>query len=231
MYTDTPSLSNNHPYYPQSLVLPGYVEPTHTSAHLLASMTLMIGLPLLALHIAAKHHRPHLSLTDRFIFLWFVLCGSLHCLFELHYLRNFHTLASNTDFASSLWKEYAKSDSRYLAQSPLVYVLESITVFVVGPLSLFTAWCIWQQQQNDSSAARFLGQMAVSLMHLYSALVYFGSEFLAKQSNCRPEPVYYVGYLISMNLPWIIVPIWLIVQSFGVIAHAMKNAKRHGRKD
>lgn len=32
------------------------------------------------------------------------------------------------DFFGQLWKEYAKSDSRYLAADPMVLTLETITV-------------------------------------------------------------------------------------------------------
>ncbi|KAJ1796866.1 hypothetical protein LPJ75_007163, partial [Coemansia sp. RSA 2598] len=200
-----------HPYFPQSLVIQGYVEPEHTPARLLVSMALIVSLPLVSLYLASKVYRPQLTLSDRLTMLWFFLSGSLHCLFELYYILNFSAIASNADFAASLWKEYAKSDSRYLAQNPLVYVLESITVFIIGPLSLWTAWRIWQR----SSIGRYLGQLAVSLVHVYSATLYFGTEFLAKESNCRPETVYFAVYLVAMNLPWIVVPFWLIAQSFG----------------
>ncbi|KAJ2878847.1 hypothetical protein FB639_003256 [Coemansia asiatica] len=184
-------------------------------------MSLIVVLPLLTIYTATKLYRPQLTKNDRLALLWFILSGSLHCILELYYILNFTTIAANTDFASSLWKEYAKSDSRYLAQNPLVYVLESITVFIAGPLSLSTAWCIWQQ----SSIGRYLGQLVVSLMHLYSAALYFGTEFIAKESNCRPELVYFAGYLVAMNLPWILVPSWLITESFGVITHGMVIAK------
>lgn len=52
-------------------------------------------------------------------------------LFTGHFVRNHRTLASLTDFISQEWKEYAKSDSRYLHSDPFILAVETITA--VGP--------------------------------------------------------------------------------------------------
>ncbi|KAJ1883996.1 hypothetical protein LPJ66_010823 [Kickxella alabastrina] len=217
---DSPNTSS-HPYYPQSLVLDGFVAPTQSPATLLAAISTLIALLLLSTYLLLITKRPNLSLADRLTTLWFVLCASLHCLFELYYLAHFSSLASTPDFVASLWKEYAKSDSRYLAQVPLVFALEFITVSVTGPLCLLTAWFVW-----CGGCARHICQLAACLLHLYSVVLYFGTEFMAKESNCRPEPVYYYVYLIAMNLPWVLVPLGLAVQSTKEIYTGMLVAKR-----
>lgn len=59
--------------------------------------------------------------------------GSLHCFYEGYFIYNHDRMPAMQDVFGQLWKEYAKSDSRYLAADSLVLTLETITV--VGVLS------------------------------------------------------------------------------------------------
>lgn len=59
--------------------------------------------------------------------------GSLHCFFEGYFVLNHSRMPMMQDFFGQLWKEYAKSDSRYLAADSLVLTLETVTVVCCRP--------------------------------------------------------------------------------------------------
>ncbi|KAI8326090.1 Emopamil-binding protein, partial [Martensiomyces pterosporus] len=212
-----------HPYYPESLVLDGYVEPTQSPLQLVLAIGGALALVLLASYalLFARKASPRLRPSERAVCMWFVLCGSLHCVFELHYLLHFTTIQASTDLLSSMWKEYAKSDSRYLAQVPLVFALESITVCFVGPLCWLTVHHI-----HTNAPLRHVCQLAVSLLHVYSVVLYYGTEFVSAESSCRPEPLYYYGYFIAMNAPWLVVPLCLAIASARELCRGMAAARR-----
>ncbi|KAJ2063582.1 hypothetical protein GGI17_001657 [Coemansia sp. S146] len=218
------SAINHHPYFPQSLELSGYTPPTQSPFALVSVMGGTLGAVIVCTYVAFTRRRVRgwvLGRLDRLVAMWFVLCAALHCVYELYYLLHFRTLVATQDILASTWKEYAKSDSRYLAQVPLVFALESITVTVTGPLCLVAAYGIWTQ----SLGIRHIAQLCASMLHLYSVMVYFGTEMMAAESNCRPETLYYYGYFMAMNAPWVVVPLVLATQSFGAISNGMNIAK------
>ncbi|KAJ2612217.1 hypothetical protein H4S08_002792 [Coemansia sp. RSA 1365] len=157
--------------------------------------------------------------------MWFVLCGSMHSGFELYYLVHFRSIAGTQDILGDMWKEYAKSDSRYLSQSSMVLALETITVTVIGPLCWGAAYGIWSRRLT----VRYLCQLAASVLHLYSVLVYYGTELLSPESNCRPEAQYFLGYFVLANLPWVLVPLYLAISSTSRICHSMRVARQATR--
>ncbi|KAJ2807929.1 hypothetical protein H4R21_000282 [Coemansia helicoidea] len=214
-----------HPYYPPSLELPGYVAPTRGAAALGLTMAAALGLLLAAADAALRRHRRRLARADRAAALWFVLCGALHCGFELYYLAHFRTLPATRDVVGEMWKEYAQSDSRYVAQSPVVRALETVTVAVVGPLCWAAAYGVWAGR----APVRHLAQLAASVLHVYSVVLYYGTELLAARagrSSCRPEALYFVGYFVLANLPWLVVPAWLAAASAAHITRCMAAAQR-----
>lgn len=58
----------------------------------------------------------------------FSLAGTIHCVFEGYFVFNHQRMPLMQDFFGQLWKEYAKSDSRYMTFDPLVLSVESITI-------------------------------------------------------------------------------------------------------
>ncbi|KAJ2434483.1 hypothetical protein GGF42_009217, partial [Coemansia sp. RSA 2424] len=208
-----------------SLELSGYVPPAQSPLALVSVMGGALGAVLACTYATFSSRQVRgsaLGRSDRLAAMWFVLCAALHCVYELYYLVHFRTLAATQDVLASTWKEYAKSDSRYLAQVPLVFALEAITVTVTGPLCLVAAYAIWTQ----SLGARHIAQLSASVLHLYSVALYFGTELVAAESNCRPEPLYYYGYFMAMNAPWVVVPLALAIQSTGAITHGMQRSRQ-----
>ncbi|KAJ2664029.1 hypothetical protein IWW48_001041 [Coemansia sp. RSA 1200] len=216
-----------HPYYPPTLELPGYAEPTHTTSALVLTMGASISvLILLASRLYwTKHNNTvgggGIPLPDRLAALWFVVCGALHAVFELYYIVHSATLAQEQSLVADMWKEYALSDSRYVAATPMVRALESVTVLVTGPLCWTVAYAIWSGKTHHYPV-RHLAQLSASLLHLYSVIIYYGTELMGSTvSNCRPERIYYYGYFVAMNLPWLLVPLVLGVASFCEIHKSM----------
>lgn len=87
----------------------------------------------------------------------------------------------------------------------MVLVMEAITVLFWGPMCLATAYAIVEQK-----CLRYALQMCVSLAHMYGDVIYYGTSLLDLWMNgvshSRPESLYFWGYFVGMNAPWIIVP-------------------------
>ncbi|KAJ2194990.1 hypothetical protein IW144_003679 [Coemansia sp. RSA 522] len=187
----------SHPYVPEWLDLAGYVAPEHGALELCAIMGTAV---VLVLALACTVLRRRVRGTELAAALWFVLCGTMHCTFELYFVLHYRGLAARRDVVASMWKEYAKSDSRYMqggtGNFAPVLAQEASTVFV-----------------TRRSAVRELSQLAASVMHMQSVLLYFGAELLAREPSCRPEPQYFYVYFVGANLPWLVVPLVLATSS------------------
>ncbi|KAB2572832.1 EBP domain-containing protein [Lasiodiplodia theobromae] len=213
-----------HPYYPQDLQLHHYTENTVDLATLFAGFATGVSIILGAALLLAQRRRPSISALDRFLVLWFVLSGSLHCFFEGYFILNHARMPAAQDFFGQLWKEYAKSDSRYLAADPMVLTLETITVLVWGPLSFLTSWCIVSESPHRLSL-----QALVSTGHLYSDTLYYVTSILDMRRgvlHSRPEALYFWVYFVAMNALWIIVPAFILYQSITGSAQAVATTKR-----
>ena len=56
------------------------------------------------------------------------------------------------------------------------------------------------------SPLRHAARIGASACHVYGCLLYFATAALGGGSHCRPERLYYWGYYVGMNVPWIVVP-------------------------
>ncbi|KAJ2310119.1 hypothetical protein IWW54_003363, partial [Coemansia sp. RSA 2705] len=212
-----------HPYLPTTLALPAYVPPEQSALALCAAMGAAVAAVLAAACVVLR--RRGVSGGDLGAALWFVLSGSMHCTFELYYVVASSCpggIAARRDVAASLWKEYALSDSRYVAGAAAVRVQEAATVLVIGPLCWLAVAGICARR----GCLRDLAQLAASVLHVQSVLLYYGAELAAPASACRPEPRYYYGYFVGANLPWLVVPLVLAARSAARISRQMAVAKR-----
>ncbi|KAI9018034.1 Emopamil-binding protein, partial [Phycomyces nitens] len=199
-----------HPYYPPDLLLPGYVPNTQSTLYLLVFSSLVMGPFLIGAYTLA---RKKVDAVDASRFTWFLLSGFLHCGFEFYFLLHHATLASRTDIVAQLWKEYAHSDSRYLSSDLLVLSLETITVFILGPLCLVAAWAIRSCHQSQ-----YVWQLIISVAHMFSCSLYFIMDYPTGFHNCDPHPMYFWVYFVTFNAFWLVVPFILVIQSYRKIA-------------
>ncbi|PVU96582.1 hypothetical protein BB561_001083 [Smittium simulii] len=194
-----------HPYYPQTLVFPNYKRGNlRVEQILMIVCSAVFVLVSLVMTIFRKR-----SIADRATILWFTLCFLVHSGFEGYYLANVNRIVENSTILSQIWGEYGLADSRYLTGDPTTLAMEIISVFVFGPLSLLAAYGIVRRR----FATRHLAQLAVSIMHLYSLIIYFYTNILEDCKHTRPEPFYFWIYFVYFNFPWFIFPIILIIQS------------------
>ncbi|KAK9414171.1 putative Emopamil binding protein-domain-containing protein [Seiridium unicorne] len=211
-----------HPYYPLDVEIPHYVANTTPVPVLLAALAGMLGSVLLATSTLALRFNPGLTRGELVVFCWFVLCGSLHCFFEGYFVFNHATVASSQNLLAQLWKEYALSDSRYLTSDPFMLSVESITVFLWGPLSFLCAASI-----VAASHLRHPLQIIMCMAHLYGVALYYATSLVEThftgRAHSRPEFLYFWVYYVGFNFPWVVVPAFLLYSSLRTITRKLKS--------
>lgn len=88
-----------------------------------------------------------------------------------------------------------------MISDPFLLCAESVTVVLLGPLSLLTVLCILR-----SSCYRYPLQAIVCGAHLISDALYLSTAWYANYTHTRPEALYFWFYLIVLNGIWLIVP-------------------------
>ncbi|KAI8341432.1 putative EBP domain protein [Chlamydoabsidia padenii] len=207
---------SSHPYYPQHLILEHY-EPNQRS---MLYLLLVVGGILGSISVGSVYMASRLNRPGSFYFGWFIICGLLHCCFESYWLWYHDDLLFRTDLFAELWKEYAHGDSRYLTSDPLVMTLETITVFIWGPLCFLSAWTWWK-----GSRGHLLYQLLASVGHLFSCSLYFILD-MPDFINCDPHPFYFWIYFVAFNTPWIIIPCLLIYRNSRLILLSLDTTKK-----
>lgn len=114
-----------HPYYPKTLSIPNYVPNERTSLEIYALATGIMFILISAAIILCKMSKSTTSIPR---FIWFFVCGLMHCGFEGYWLLNVDIIPEHNSVFAELWKEYAHGDSRYLAADELLWTLEVMTV-------------------------------------------------------------------------------------------------------
>ncbi|KAF2665690.1 EBP domain protein [Microthyrium microscopicum] len=204
---------SSHPYYPPDIALPNYVPNDKHPLLLIAVLALWAVSIISSAWWIIGFLQPTLSVRDRRISVWFVMCGILHIGFEGYYVCNARTITSQQTIWAQLWKEYSLSDSRYLLVDYKVICLEAITVLFWGPLSLLTAY--WTVKHDTR---RLLLQTVVCIAHIYGCTLYYATSLVELVVDgrlySRPEPLYFWGYFVGMNAPFIIIPGYLLYLAF-----------------
>ncbi|KAF2213078.1 hypothetical protein CERZMDRAFT_96749 [Cercospora zeae-maydis SCOH1-5] len=215
----------SNPYYPIGSSIAGWTPNESSVFTLLGAFSGASVVLFSSTFILAKRIQPTLTRGELLTTMWFVLSGTVHILFEGYFISNFSELASQQTIIAQMWKEYAFSDSRYLTSNGLVFCLETITVFVWGPMCLLVAAFIVMR-----SPWRHPLQIIVSLAHLYGDTLYYATSFFDEAvhgiSYSRPEAFYFWFYFIFMNSLWIIIPAALILQSSWTAATAIAAATK-----
>ncbi|OBZ90286.1 3-beta-hydroxysteroid-Delta(8),Delta(7)-isomerase [Choanephora cucurbitarum] len=187
----------SHPYYPTTLDIPLYVPNTRSTFELLVAAGSMMMILLISSVLLFNTSK---KATSQARFSWFFVNGFMHCGFELYWLVNRKTLAGQNDLLAEMWKEYGHADSRYIAGTDnLLLTLETLTIFIWGPLCIASAYYILK-----GSYKQYSFQLFASMCHLFSCTLYYIVD-LPEAINCNPSPVYFWVYFIGFNAPWILV--------------------------
>ncbi|KAJ0107550.1 hypothetical protein J7T55_007740 [Diaporthe amygdali] len=217
-----------HPYYPLGVMIPGYVAPTLSRLEILVIFTITCLSILTPTWFFLSRQKRQLHRQDKATALWFVLCGFIHLGLEGYFALHYDDLATRSAILAQAWKEYSLSDSRYLTIDSFMVCMETVTAVFWGPLSFICAWCI-----VTDHPLRHPLQSIISLGQLYGDVLYFGIctfDFALKGVEySRPEADYFWGYYVFFNAFWIIIPIYLLVQSTQETMMAFTAVKKHGK--
>lgn len=104
--------------------------------------------------------------------------------------------------------------------------METVTAVLWGPLSFVCAWCIIADHP-----LRHPLQSVISLGQLYGDVLYYGTCMfelsVTGTEYSRPESAYFWGYYVFLNAFWIVIPLYLLVQSARETAGAFEAVKKH----
>ncbi|KAK8113700.1 emopamil binding protein [Apiospora kogelbergensis] len=202
-----------HPYYPLGVAIPNYEANTATVPTLILSLGGMLASVMLLMSTVALRVNPTLTKSSLAVICWFVLC---------YFVVNHATLASSQNLFAQLWKEYTLSDSRYLTSDPFMLSVETITVFTEGPLAFACAASI-----VVDSHLRHPLQIIMCMAHLYGVALYYATSLVEMHfsglSHSRPEFMYFWVYYVGFNLPWAIIPAFLLFDSVKTLRRKLRS--------
>ncbi|KAI5831541.1 Emopamil-binding protein [Schizophyllum commune Tattone D] len=161
------------------------------------------------------------SSTERFTFIWLAFDALIHFFYEGSFLwlsmfgRQVNT---STGPLAEMWKEYAFADARWGTADPTVVSLELLTVLGAGPLACYI---LTQLARNDP--ARHYWIVVLSTAELYGGWMTFCPEWLTGSPSLdTSNPLYLWVYLFFMNTIWVVIPVWLMYDSYNQIAKSLR---------
>jgi len=164
------------------------------------------------------------SWQDRVTFIWLAFDGMVHFTFEgsFLYLSVFgRQVNTSTGVFAELWKEYARADYRWGVSDPTVVALEILTVLGAAPMCCYT---LMQLIRNDP--ARHYWIIVLSTAELYGGWMTFCPEWLTGSPSLNTSNALYLWvYLVFMNVIWVVIPLWLMIDSYGHIAGSLRFAQ------
>lgn len=191
--------SRMSPYYPKSLVLDAFLPQSIPAEKILLAFALgLVGAQLLFSLVYAQgtHKKGSFGVA-----LWFFTCGIIHTFVEGYFVYYNASITTDDSFMANLWKEYAKSDSRYMFSDPTVLMIEGITAVFWGPLSFYAAYLCYKNNQM-----RHLLQVLISFGQFYGDVLYYSTTLISGATHCNPDPYYFWFYFVFMNALWILFP-------------------------
>ncbi|CBQ72408.1 related to ALG11-required for asparagine-linked glycosylation [Sporisorium reilianum SRZ2] len=160
----------------------------------------------------------------RLIFLWLAFDCICHLTLEgpwLYLSTQARSVNASTSFFGFLWQEYAAADARWGTGDATLAAMEFVTVLLAGPLA---GWCAWLLARGDGAYHYWV--VVLSTAELYGGWMTFAPEWLVGSGalETRDWLLLWV-YLVFMNLVWVVVPAWLMVDSYRVVVRCVRGAK------
>ncbi|KAI9458389.1 Emopamil-binding protein [Lactarius psammicola] len=197
---------------------------TTTSAYSLACVA---GIWLIASTAARALLPKNAPWQDRVTFIWLTFDAFIHFIFEgtlLAVLTSGRTVITSS--ASSprcvRWREYADArHARWGIADPTVISVELLTVLSAGPMAAFI---VYQIVRRDP--ARHYWIVVLSAAELYGGWRSFCPDWLAGSTSLiTSNPLVFCVYLVFLDAIWIIIPVWLMYDSYNHIAGSMRGAQ------
>jgi hypothetical protein len=158
----------------------------------------------LALHQSIVHT---IIMRKALLLLWIVTCALIHLNALIPWLYGAQ-IGDNRQKGWHLdfWREFGKTDSRYLKNDNLIISLEGMMVFIDLPLCL-----IWLMLVFINSRSQLVLQLAVSCFQFFGTSMYFCGAYLRNWSDVDPTPSAFWGGFIFANAIWWVIPALLAI--------------------
>ncbi|KAL4069882.1 Emopamil-binding protein [Scleroderma yunnanense] len=164
------------------------------------------------------------SWQDKLTFIWLAFDAMIHFSLEgpFLYLSMFgRSVNTSSGLFAEMWKEYTYADARWGVSDPGVVSLEILTVLGAAPLC-----CYILRQLVKGDPARHYWIIVLCTAELYGGWMTFCPEWLTGSPNLDTSNALYLWvYLVLMNMIWVVVPLWLMVDSYGHIAGSLRQVK------
>ncbi|QRW00675.1 emopamil-binding family protein [Ceratobasidium sp. AG-Ba] len=168
--------------------------------------------------------------SERVTFVWLAFDALIHFIFEgsfLYYSTFGRTVNAGVGMFAEMWREYARADFRWGTADETVVSLELLTVFGAGPLC-----CYIMYQLAKGDPRRHYWIVVLCTAEIYGGWMTFCPEWLTGSKNLRTDNfLYFWVYLMLMNLIWVFIPFWLMVDSYGAISSAVRAQAKSIKKN
>ncbi|KAJ2308200.1 hypothetical protein IWW55_000581 [Coemansia sp. RSA 2706] len=221
MATEQETVKIQHPYFPRDAALAHYVPSAFNVGEAFMTLGSAVGLIMFVSAVLIRQSPRQFSCKDKFVVVWMLVCAGIHMVLEGYFSLNHKNLAGMQTVLADLWREYAHSDSRYLTSDPFTVIMEGITAVFDGSFAVVAAYGVL-----TDSPIRHPAQLVTSLMQLYGNVLYMGINCMEGFRYTNPHPYYFYGYFVLMNAFWIVIPLYLIVDSVKSIYRGMLIAQR-----
>ncbi|KAJ1833185.1 hypothetical protein LPJ63_002964 [Coemansia sp. RSA 2711] len=221
MATEQETVKIQHPYFPRDAALAHYVPSAFNVGEAFMTLGSAVGLIMFVSAVLIRQSPRQFSCKDKFVVVWMLVCAGIHMVLEGYFSFNHKNLAGMQTVLADLWREYAHSDSRYLTSDPFTVIMEGITAVFDGSFAVVAAYGVL-----TDSPIRHPAQLVTSLMQLYGNVLYMGINCMEGFRYTNPHPYYFYGYFVLMNAFWIVIPLYLIVDSVKSIYRGMLIAQR-----
>jgi hypothetical protein len=167
--------------------------------------------------------------ADRIAFVWLAFDALVHLIYEgsfLYYSTFGRTVNTSPGMLATMWREYAAADARWGTANEIVVSIEILTVLGVGPL----CWLVLYQFVKQDPA-RHYWIIVLSTSELYGGFMTFCPEWLTGSPALDTSNVlYFWVYLFFMNVLWVIIPIWLMYDSYNAIVGSLRLEQSQATK-
>jgi hypothetical protein len=144
----------------------------------IASCILIIALLTLLLSSYLYSNSENPTIIERLITIcsiWLLISGIAHVTWELSwcFVHPYLHHVTEKDKWAWIWWAYGVADRRYLISDSATVILEWVTAIISGPLTLYAFYLL---KKNPQKAGLYI--LVTSLMDLYGAILFFGTEVL-----------------------------------------------------
>ncbi|SOV05122.1 related to ALG11 - required for asparagine-linked glycosylation [Ustilago sp. UG-2017a] len=179
--------------------------------------------------IAAAHLSSHLLLPPtswrktRLAYLWLAFDAICNLTLEASFLylsTQPRTVNASPSFFGYLWQEYAAAGKRWGSADPALVAMGFISVLIAGPLA---GYCASLLAKGDKTYHYWL--VVLSADELCGGWATFPPGWLAGSGELETGDWLLLRvYLVVMKMVWVVVPLWLMADSYVFVAQSLSES-------